>query len=160
MSPLDIFGLVAGIVLAVVGIIISVILYKRHIRINKQDTDELKNILGVQEKKIVDLVMYLDELPKPQDKSRTYKLKVAIESMSTYKFDKAISSLRECLVITQTPSEKVAYLILIGNCFLATSRLIEAEGNYQEALEVATKVNDKKGRAASCGKIGDRKSVV
>lgn len=151
MSPST---LALTIVLAALGIVVGILLYKRHVQINTRDTKELNKKLDVLGKKVDGIAEYLDGLPQLKDTGRKALFDAGMKARREYKYDEAIKFFRECLTNATKPSEKAALQILIGTCFFLTSRLSEAEGSYKEALIIAKKDNNKEGLVAALGNIG------
>ena len=98
--------------------------------------------------------VYEDGLTEMPDSRRRSLLIQGLEAMRRYAFSEAIGFLRECLGEGVKESEKIALLILIGNCFLSISQLREAEGHYSEARAMAKEANNKDGLSAVLGNMG------
>ena len=60
-------------------------------------------------------------------------------------YEEAVRLFRAGLGLKVTSDEKVALLILIGNCFLEQGRFEEAEGHYREAEKLAQDANVSQG---------------
>ncbi len=139
--PLDVFGAYVGI---------------RQIVQWRKDTEaklEVRTMLESMSKKIDGITIYADGLSKMAEKRRGTLLNSGLKSMQRYEYDKAIGFFRQCLGAEAKLGGKVALLILIGNCFLSTSRLTEAEGSYKEAESIAKKINDKEGLSVALGNV-------
>lgn len=87
-------------------------------------------------------VYWIDGIPKSDDqelKSLTLK---ALDLSNQHKFRLAIKSFERILKIcTVSPSERMAILISLGNCYYSLSLFDEALDNYLAATEILPKVN-------------------
>ncbi|MBE0415434.1 MAG: tetratricopeptide repeat protein [Dehalococcoidia bacterium] len=99
-------------------------------------------------------IVYLDGLPETPDKKRRDAFNKGYSLTQRNRYSKAIKAFSKCLDFEPTESERIALLILIGNCFFNLSELEEAEGHYKEAETAAKKANNNEGRAAALGNIG------
>jgi tetratricopeptide (TPR) repeat protein len=150
MGTGEIIASIIGTLLAIFGAYVGI----RQIiqwRKDAKTSGELKDRLDDLSKKFD---LYIDGLPEMAEKKRRASLSSGLESMQDCKYDEAIGFFRECLASSTKQSEKVALLILIGNCFLSTSRLKEAEEQYREAETAARESADKEGLSTSLGNIG------
>ena len=99
------------------------------------------------------ILEYLDGLPQATSKiKKTFT--EGMEHKKKYEYDEAIKLFREALAQGTTGSQKVALLILIGNCFFEQARFAEAEGHYKEAAAAAKEAKDQAGLATNYNNIG------
>jgi len=151
----QLIGIVVGIIcvpLAVFGAYVGIrqmVQWRRDAKANL----EVRVMLESMNKKVDGITIYIDGLPEMAEKRRGTLLNSGLKSMQHYEYDKAIGFFRQCLGGEAKPGGKVALLVLIGNCFLSTSRLIEAEGSYKEAELIAKKINDKEGLSVALGNV-------
>ena len=156
MDTGTIIGIIFGVICtppAIFGVYIGI----RQIvqwRKDAKASGDIRNTLESLSKKVDGIAVYMDGLPEMADRKRRALLNSGLKSMQAYKYDDAIGFFRECLGSSIKQSEKVALLILIGNCFSSVSRLPEAEGSYKEAEEIAKEVNDKEGLATALNALG------
>jgi tetratricopeptide (TPR) repeat protein len=68
--------------------------------------------------------------------------------------DAAIREFEKAFAAAENDRQRCALHLLIGNSFLLTSRLAEAEGRYREALDAAQRAEDREGRAVALGNVG------
>jgi tetratricopeptide (TPR) repeat protein len=141
---------IIGVSASVIGVLL--VLYFR--RKDTKASGELRGMLEDFSKKVDGISLYIDGLPEIREKKRQDSLRSGLKSMQNYKYDEAITFFRECLGAEATQSQKVALLILIGNCFLSQSHLKEAEGHYREAEVIAKESNDKEGLSSALGNMG------
>ncbi len=156
MGALTIVGIIAGIIclpLAIFGTYVGIkqiIQWRNDATRNKAQEDKFETLT----KKVEGIVDYLDGLPYITDEKRKCLFNSGMKAMQEYRWDDAIRNFRGCLTNAIEPSEKVALLGLIGNCFLSTSRLEEAMGNYKEAEDIARRDDNKEGLSAVLGNMG------
>ena len=99
------------------------------------------------------ILEYLDGLPQATSKiKKTFT--EGMEHKKKYEYDEAIKLFREALAQGTTGSQKVALLILIGNCFFEQARFAEAEGHYKEAAAAAKEAKDQAELATNYNNIG------
>ncbi|MDO8637115.1 MAG: tetratricopeptide repeat protein, partial [Dehalococcoidia bacterium] len=103
----------------------------------------------------VTTVEYLDGLPTTPNPSRRSLFEKARELEAKSQFNQAIPLFQKLLVQPETPSEELALLILIGNCFLDLSQLHEAQQYYTEALAKAQRLKNEDAEAAALGNLGN-----
>lgn len=73
-----------------------------------------------------------------RDRQFRFHVDRALKERSQGDYSAAVSTLRLLLGARQnTPEEKVALLILLGNCFLELGKTEQASGHYREAEETA-----------------------
>ena len=143
-----------GIIIGLIGVAATAYYgIKQHTQ-GKKDTIIIKSILDTLDKKVDGIAIYKDGLAAMPEKRRRSLLSTGLEAMRDYKYNEAINYFRECLGSGTKQSEKVALLILIGNCFLSTGRREEAQGSYKEAEKIAREDNNNEGLSAALGNIG------
>ncbi len=138
-----IFGIVGTIVLLVVVIVIVLKFLK------PQRTGSVKSIMA----SIKDGIkvefhppqLYLDGLPDlPKKHPIKKEFDDGVLAMDKKKWNEAIGIFRKLLPKAKR-NQKVALLNLIGICFCNQSEFDQALTHYQESLELAEKIQDKKG---------------
>ena len=97
---------------------------------------------------------YVDGLPGTSDIRKKKLFERGMVARDSSKYDEARDLFRGILSLNPSPAEKVAVLILVGNAFVAQSRLEEAQGSYSEAIELARQHDISDGEAAALGNIG------
>jgi tetratricopeptide (TPR) repeat protein len=129
-----------GIIIGILGVSATVFYGITQIRQAKRDSKEIKNMLDTLDKKVDGIAIYQDGLAAMSEKRRRNLLNSGLKAMQEYDYDEAIDYLKRCLESGPKHNEKVALLILIGNCLLSTSRLNEALVKYKEAEKIAREI--------------------
>ncbi|OGO07064.1 MAG: hypothetical protein A2Z76_01935 [Chloroflexi bacterium RBG_13_56_8b] len=151
METPTIIGVSAGVLSVLLALFFGIRQSTKDSR-HAKDIEEIKKMLErLSEERGIPI--YQDGLPEIPEKKRRKLLRSGLEAMQEYKYDEAIGFFRECLGVEAAQSQKVALLILIGNCYFSESRLKEAEENYKKAEAIARESNDKEGlSSALCGR--------
>ncbi len=144
--PLALFGAYVGIR--------QVLQWRKEAREKERDREEVKNRLEELRHDIRGIALYPDGLAEMPERRRLALLRHGLKSMRDFKYSEAIGFFRECLGVGATQSQNIALLVIIGNCFLSTSELEEAEGHYREAEVAARESNDKEGLSTILGNMG------
>jgi len=147
MIPFALFGAYVGIK--------QLVQWRKEAREKRRDKEEIENRFEELRHDIRGIASYLDGLAEMPERKRLELVRDGLRAMRDFKYDDAITHFRECLGVGATQSQKIALLILIGNCFLSTSRLNEAEEHYGEAEVAARESNDKEGLSAILGNMGN-----
>ena len=154
---MDLIGLIVG----VIGVLLAVyfgarqiIRWRKEPREGERVSEEIRNGFKELRHDMRGMASYPDGLAEMPEPRRLALLRKGLKAMQDYKYNEAIGFFRGCLGEGATESQKIALLILIGNCFLSMSRLNEAEGHYKEAEVAARESNDKEGLSAALGNMG------
>jgi len=97
--------------------------------------------------------VYVDGLPQATGAVRDH-FEEGRRLQEAEQHEPAIAEFEKALAVAQNDSQRCALHMLIGNSFLATSRLGQAEGHYQRSLAAADKAQDKGGQATALGNLG------
>jgi tetratricopeptide (TPR) repeat protein len=168
--PIEIFWGVLGVVIAVVGLLITLFAWilPRRSRLIREEEEHLKVI----ERKAEDAVkkaelanknienieihfgipIYADGLSAAQPPVFDPFLE-GTNRMNQYQWNKAIEEFKKSIKEAKG-NELVGLFNLIGNCHHHLGKLSEALENYEMSLRLAKQYDDKKGEAAATGNIG------
>jgi tetratricopeptide (TPR) repeat protein len=101
----------------------------------------------------VNVSVYYDGLPQAKGNVHDH-FDAGRRLQEAEQHEPAIAEFEKALAVAQNDSQRCALHMLIGNSFLATSRLGQAEGHYQRSLAAGDKAQDKEGQARALGNLG------
>ncbi|HEX7401077.1 MAG TPA: tetratricopeptide repeat protein, partial [candidate division Zixibacteria bacterium] len=97
---------------------------------------------------------YLDGLPQTQNIQLRDFFEKAFASYQLGKYPAAISGFNACLQMRVEDKERVALLLLNGNCYFLLGNITEAEALYLRALVFAERNKEDESQAAVWGNLG------
>jgi len=122
--------------------------YKKYLDIYK-DEKELSDRIGVQ--------YWVDGLPTSDTDKVRDNTKKAVNFMVGNKFPSAIKIIENTLLLTTSPSERAALLLMIGNCKYFLGKYDEAQKHFSDSIKVSEKTSKDEalfGKSAALGNIG------
>ena len=95
-----------------------------------------------------------EELAKAAGPDTEARLQEALELQAQHKEREAIDALYEAFHRELEPRAKIELHLLLGNCFIRLSELVQAEGHYKQALEASRQAGSAAHQAAALGNLG------
>lgn len=97
--------------------------------------------------------VYVDGLPRAGAPVRD-PFEEGRRLQSAEQHESAIAEFEKAFAAAENDSQRCALHILIGNSFLTLTRIVQAESEYRQALDVAERSGDRKGAARALGNLG------